>query len=74
MPLILPIFCTTISSSPRSGFSGEIAFDAAKTDGTPRKLMRSAKLKFLGWEPRISLRDGVADTYRHFLSAGDSRQ
>ena len=56
------------------GFSGEIAFDAAKPDGTPRKLMCSAKLKSLGWRPRISLREGVADTYRHFLSAGDSRQ
>ncbi|MBY0227092.1 MAG: GDP-L-fucose synthase [Hyphomicrobium sp.] len=56
------------------GFSGGIAFDKAKPDGTPRKLMCSAKLKSLGWEPRISLRDGIADTYRHFLSAGDSRQ
>jgi GDP-L-fucose synthase len=56
------------------GFSGEIAFDAGKPDGTPRKLMCSAKLKSLGWEPRMSLREGIADTYRHFLSTGDSRQ
>lgn len=56
------------------GFSGGIAFDNAKPDGTPRKLMCSAKLTSLGWEPRISLRDGIADTYRHFLSAGDCRQ
>jgi GDP-L-fucose synthase len=56
------------------GFSGGIEFDKAKPDGPPRKLMCSAKLKSLGWSPRISLRDGVADTYRHFLSASSRRQ
>ena len=55
------------------GFSGEIAFDAAKPDGAPRKLMCSAKLKSLGRSPRVSLREGVADAY-HFLLAGDIRQ
>lgn len=55
------------------GFSGEITFDAAKPDGTPRKLMCSAKLKSLGWSPRIPLREGISNTYRHFLSAGRSQ-
>ncbi len=49
------------------GFRGELVFDTAKPDGTPRKLMQSARLKALGWTPQISLRDGIAGTYRWFL-------
>ncbi len=50
------------------GFEGEIVLDAAKPDGTPRKLMSGAKLAALGWRPRIGLREGVADAYRAFLA------
>lgn len=50
------------------GFSGEIVCDTRKPDGTPRKLMDSGRLAALGWRPRIALRDGIADTYRWFLS------
>jgi GDP-L-fucose synthase len=49
------------------GFKGGIEFDASKPDGTPRKLMSSAKLEALGWRPRISLEDGIAETYQVFL-------
>jgi GDP-L-fucose synthase len=55
------------------GFKGEIVFDATKPDGTPRKLMSGYKLRALGWQPRIALEDGVADTYRHFLAANAAR-
>jgi GDP-L-fucose synthase len=51
------------------GFKGEIVFDTTKPDGTPRKLMSGEKLRALGWQPRIALEDGIADTYRHFLAA-----
>ena len=50
------------------GFTGEIAFDRSKPDGTPRKLLDSARLRAMGWTPRIALRDGIADAYRDFLS------
>ncbi len=50
-----------------TGFSGEIVFDATKPDGTPRKLMDSSKMRALGWEPTISLEDGIAGAYRWFL-------
>ena len=33
------------------GFTGEIVHDLGKPDGTPRKLMSSAKLRALGWAP-----------------------
>lgn len=50
------------------GFRGEIKKDLSKPDGTPAKLMSAGKLRQLGWEPRISLRAGLAETYRWFLS------
>ena len=50
------------------GFTGEIAFDRDKPDGTPRKLLDSARLRAMGWRPRIALRDGIAEAYRDFLS------
>lgn len=49
------------------GFDGRIVTDAAKPDGTPRKLMNSGRLRALGWEPKIELREGVAQTYAWFL-------
>jgi GDP-L-fucose synthase len=45
------------------GFEGTFVYDSTKPDGTPRKLMDSARLNDLGWRPSISLRDGIASTY-----------
>jgi GDP-L-fucose synthase len=50
------------------GFKGEITSDPSRPDGTPRKLMSGEKLKAMGWAPKISLSEGVADTYRWFLN------
>ncbi len=52
------------------GFTGTLTWDASKPDGTPRKLLDIAKIRSLGWSPRISLRDGIARTYEWLLSAG----
>ena len=49
------------------GFSGEIVTDPSKPDGVPRKLLDVSKLKRLGWQPRIDLEEGLADTYRWYL-------
>jgi len=49
------------------GFTGDIRTDRSKPDGTPRKLLDVSRITALGWTPRISLRDGVADTYRWYL-------
>jgi len=48
------------------GFDGTLEFDTSKPDGTPRKLLDISKIKSLGWSPKISLRDGIADAYRWF--------
>src|SRR5881296_1118966 len=49
------------------GFTGELAWDGTKPDGTPRKLLDITKLRNLGWQSTISLRDGIAQTYDWFL-------
>lgn len=48
------------------GFEGEIRYDTSKPDGTPRKLMDVSRLNGLGWKARISLKDGIKDTYEWY--------
>ncbi len=45
------------------GFEGEIIFDSSKPDGTMRKLMDISKIKSFGWQPSISLEEGIASVY-----------
>jgi len=49
------------------GFAGSIIFDHDKPDGTPRKLMDSARLAALGWQPQIGLDTGLQHAYEDFL-------
>ncbi|KAL4590333.1 hypothetical protein LXL04_003262 [Taraxacum kok-saghyz] len=49
------------------GFEGEIVWDTSKPDGTPRKLMDCSTIVKLGWEAKISLRDGLAGTYEWYV-------
>ena len=60
-----------------AGFKGELAWDTAKPDGTPRKVLDVSKAKALGWSPKISLRDGVASTiawYKDAITKGEVRR
>lgn len=50
------------------GFQGEIAFDASKPDGTPRKLLDVSRMKALGWQARIGLMDGIRSTYASYVA------
>ena len=54
------------------GFKGQILFDTSKLDGTSRKLLNVERLKAMGWEARIPLRDGLADTYAWFVENEDT--
>jgi GDP-L-fucose synthase len=45
------------------GFRGRIVFDAGKPDGTPRKLLDVSRLRALGWQARVALRDGIRLAY-----------
>ena len=60
-----------------AGFKGELAWDTTKPDGTPRKVLDVSKAKALGWEPKISLREGIASTiawYRDAAAKGEVRR
>ncbi|WP_194246321.1 GDP-L-fucose synthase [Martelella limonii] len=54
------------------GFEGDIVHDLSKPDGTPRKLMSADKLRAMGWQPKISLEQGIADSYQAFLDGNFS--
>ena len=51
------------------GYSGEVEWDAAKPDGTPRKLLDISRISALGWEPQIGLAEGIGSTYEMYRSA-----
>jgi len=50
------------------GFTGEIRFDSSKPDGTPRKLCDVSKIHQLGWHHKITLEQGLRDTYAWYLA------
>ena len=50
------------------GYGGSITFDTSKPDGTPRKWMDSQRLRDLGWQPTVGLREGLKRAYADFLS------
>ena len=49
------------------GFEGELAFDASKPDGSPRKLLNVDRMKALDWHSSIDLKSGLASTYAWYL-------
>lgn len=49
------------------GFEGELHFDSSKPDGTPRKFLDCSQLESLGWKAKITLREGLEQTYQWFL-------
>jgi GDP-L-fucose synthase len=44
-------------------YSGELTFDSTQPDGTPRKLLDVSRIRSLGWEPRVTLEEGIRRTY-----------
>ena len=50
------------------GYTGQIAFDPTKPDGTPRKLMNSSCLNALDWNAKVRLEEGLAFAYKDFLT------
>ena len=48
------------------GYTGKLAWDSTKPDGTPRKLLDVDKITELGWTYRTSLKDGIRKVYEKF--------
>jgi GDP-L-fucose synthase len=51
------------------GYTGETVYDAELPDGTPQKLLDTARINSLGWHPRLSFREALEDTYHSYLKA-----
>ena len=49
------------------GYQGEVYWDTAKPDGTPRKLLDVSKMHDLGWKHQVNLEEGIKKTYDWFL-------
>ena len=49
------------------GYKNYYEWDTDKPNGTPRKVLNVDKIKSLGWEPKIGLRDGIESTYKWYL-------
>ena len=50
------------------GYEGRIMYDTSKPDGTPQKLLDVTKLHNLGWQAKISLRDGIKQAYNWYVA------
>jgi GDP-L-fucose synthase len=55
------------------GYGGDIAFDATKPDGAPRKMLDSARFAAMGWKAVTPLRDGLKLTYANYVAGGGRR-
>ena len=51
------------------GYKGKLVFDASKPDGTMRKLLDVSRMQSLGWKASVSLREGIAMTYKSYLES-----
>ncbi len=50
------------------GYRGEIVCDSTRPDGAPRKLMDVTRLRDLGWQAGVPLREGISRAYQDFLA------
>ena len=50
-----------------TGFEGDIRWDTSKPDGTPQKLLDVSRMSELGWDAKINLNDGIAQTYENYV-------
>ncbi len=64
--LVISIYDLAKKIAESVGFNGEIIWDSNKPDGTPIKQLNIDKVKSLGWEPKISLDIGIANTIEDF--------
>ena len=48
------------------GYDRHINWDTTKPNGTPRKVLNVDKIKSLGWEPKIGLKEGIQTTYEWY--------
>lgn len=47
-------------------YKGDIVWDTTKPDGTPKRMLDSAKLFGMGWRPKVSLEEGLTKSIDWF--------
>ncbi len=62
-----------IKISKAINFQGNIIWDKTQPDGTPRKLLNISKIRDLGWEPKISLDNGIKNTIKSFIKESENK-
>lgn len=55
------------------GYEGKIVFDTTKKDGTMLKKMDVSRLEKLGWKYKLTLEEGIRETYNDFINNPDVR-
>ena len=50
------------------GYKGKLIFDKAKPDGASRKLIDVKRLKNMGWEYSVDLKEGLERTYKWYVN------
>ena len=73
----LPIRELALLIASLTNYQGEILWDTKKPDGTPRKVLDVSRIKALGWEPTITLSEGIASTiawYKFASAKGEARK
>ena len=48
-------------------YEGQVVWDQSKPDGTPRKRLDISKMYSLGWEPKITLDEGIKRTVSEYI-------
>ncbi len=57
-----------VAVAEAGGYRGEIRWDASMPNGTPRKIMDSSRIRRLGWQPELSLAQGLPGAWQDFLA------
>lgn len=55
------------------GWNGQFRFKTSMPDGMARKVLDTSRMSALGWQPRISLREGIQATYQWYLRNADEK-
>lgn len=64
----LPILELAELIAKSAGFQGRISWDLSKPDGTLRKVLDVSRIFKLGWQPEITLEQGITAVIRDFES------
>ena len=51
------------------GYEGRVVWDTSRPDGVMRRLLDSSKMREMGWEPKVELRDGLKKLYEGYLGS-----